>query len=119
MQKHSLRKRDNHEQYRNLLDVMKNQIRSLDAMNCNQRNEINRLEQKVEDLNQFVRLHIHANNEYIDANYLQSNRQSVYDNDDNSVFSQDSNSSLNSSNCKMRVNGSGGTVKKIYIQRDS
>ena len=47
MHKNSLQKRDKVEQYRNLLDIMKKQIRSLETVVQTQNNHIQRLENEL------------------------------------------------------------------------
>ena len=116
MHKNSLQKRDKVEQYRNLLDIMKKQIRSLETVVQTQNNHIQRLENELNEMKMFVQNHIQTNKDYIDANYLESTHQKKWDDDDTSVLSQDSMCSLNSIQSKRRTNELGGTVKQIYIQ---
>src|SRR6056300_689848 len=106
MHKNSLQKRDKVEQYRNLLDIMKKQIRSLETVIQTQNNHIHRLENELDEMKHIVQTYIQTNKEYIDANYLESTHQkSCYDDDDDiSVLSQDSMGSLNSIQSKRMKN---------------
>jgi len=117
MHKNSLQKRDKLEQYRNLLDIMKKQIRSLETVVQTQNNHIQRIENELDEMKHIVQTYIQTNKDYIDANYLESTHQkSCNDDDDISVLSQDSMDSLNSIQSKRMKNELGGTVKQIYIQ---
>ena len=121
MHKNSLQKRDKVEQYRNLLDIMKKQIRSLETVVQTQNNHIQRLENELDEMKHIVQTYIQTNKDYIDANYLESTHQKSCndDDDDISVLSQDSMGSLNSIQSKRMKNELGGTVKQIYIQHQN
>lgn len=116
MHKNSLQKRDKVEEYRNLLDIMKKQIRSLETVVQSQNNHIQWLENELDEMKKIVQAYIQTNKNYIDANYLESTYQKKCDEDDISVLSQDSMNSLNSIQSKRMENELGGTVKQIYIQ---
>lgn len=108
-----VKKRDKQETYRDMLCVMRNQIRKMDSIIQYQSREIERLENNVCELKNIIGKQKKQNQDYIDANHIDQPHTNIYDSsDDISITSQDSISSQT-----MMINELGGTVKKIYIQR--
>lgn len=110
-----VKKRNKQESYRDMLCVMRNQIRKMDSIIQYQSKEIDRLEDNVSQLKNIIGKQKKQNQHYIDANHIDQPHTNVYDSsDDISITSQDSISSQT-----VMINELGGTVKKIYIQHDN
>lgn len=110
-----VKKRNKQETYRDMLCVMRNQIRKMDSIIQYQSKEIERLEDNVSELKNIIGKQKKQNQDYIDANHIDQPHTNVYDSsDDISITSQDSISSQT-----VMINELGGTVKKIFIQHDN
>ena len=107
-----VKKRDKQESYRDMLCVMRNQIRKMEAIIQFQSKEIERLEDNVSKLKNIIGKKKKQTQDYIDANYIDQPHTNIYDNaDDISITSQDSIGSQT-----VMTNELGGSIKKIYIQ---
>ncbi len=107
-----VKKRDKQESYRDMLCVMRNQIRKMESIIQYQSKEIERLEDNVSELKDIIDKQKKQNQYYIEANHIDQPHTNIYDSsDDISIVSQDSIGSQT-----MMTNELGGTVKKIFIQ---
>lgn len=110
-----VKKRDKQETYRDMLCVMRNQIRKMDSIIQYQSREIERLEDNISELKDIIGKQKKQNQDYIDANHIDQPHTTIYDSfDDISIASHDTIGSQT-----MMTNELGGTVKKIYIQHDN